>query len=96
MDITIKVTGIHVVVGIFASLISAALTLGWFGFKNDIFAFFIAVIILYFTGQACQKMFGDEISPIYRNHKPDAPLTLCVIYDFLHALPNQQLVFYAP
>ena len=62
MDITIKVTGIHVVVGIFASFISAALTLGWFGFKNDIFAFFIAVIILYFTGQACQKMFGDEIS----------------------------------
>ena len=64
MDITIKVTGIHVVVGIFASLISAALTLGWFGFKNDIFAFFIAVISLYITGQACQKMFGDDISGV--------------------------------
>ena len=60
MDTTIKITSIHVVAALFASLISAAL--GWFGFKNDVFAFFIALIVLYFIGQACQKMAGDEIS----------------------------------
>ena len=62
MDTTIKVTTIHVIFALIAALISAALTLGWLGFKNDIFAFFIALIILYFVGQACQRMAGDEIS----------------------------------
>ena len=62
MDTTIKVTGIHIIFALIAALISTALTLGWFGFKNDIFAFFVALIILYFVGQACQRMAGDEIS----------------------------------
>ena len=61
MDITIKVTSIHIVFGIFASLLSAGLSLGWFGFKNDVFAGFIALIILYFVGQLCQKIDGDAI-----------------------------------
>ena len=47
MDTTIKVTAIHIVFGLIAALLSTALTLGWFGFKNDVFALFIAVIILY-------------------------------------------------
>ena len=62
MDITIKVTTIHVICALVTALISTALTVGWLGFKNDIFAFFIAVIILYFIGQISQKMAGDEIS----------------------------------
>ena len=62
MDTTIKVTSIHIVFAIIASLISAGLTLGWFGFKNEIFAGLIALIILYFVGQFCQKLAGDEIS----------------------------------
>lgn len=62
MDTTIKVTSIHIVAGLVAALLSAALTAGWFGFKNDVFAFFVAVIILYFVGQMAQKMAGDEIS----------------------------------
>ena len=62
MDTTIKVTSIHIIAALIAAFISTALTLGWFGFKNDIFAFFIALIILYFVGQACQRMAGDEIS----------------------------------
>ena len=62
MDTTIKVTTIHVIFALIAALISAALTLGWLGFKNDIFAFFVAVIILYFVGQICQKIAGEEIS----------------------------------
>ena len=62
MDTTIKVTSIHVVFGIIASLFSAGLTAGWFGFKNDVFAFFVAAIILYFVGQLSQRLAGDEIS----------------------------------
>ena len=62
MDITIKVTSIHIVFGLIAALLSAALSLGWFGFKNDVFAFFVAVIILYFVGQLSQKIAGDEVS----------------------------------
>ena len=62
MDTTIKVTAIHIVFGLIAALLSTALTLGWFGFKNDVFALFIAVIILYFVGQFSQKIAGDEIS----------------------------------
>ncbi|MBQ2666920.1 hypothetical protein [Methanobrevibacter sp.] len=62
MDITIKVTGIHIIFGLIAALLSAGLSIGWFGFKNDVFAFFIAAIILYFVGQFCQKIAGDEIS----------------------------------
>ncbi|MDO5823748.1 hypothetical protein [Methanobrevibacter sp.] len=62
MKITIKITSIHIIAALFASLLSAGLTLGWFGFKNDVFAFFIAVIILYFIGQISQKIAGSEIS----------------------------------
>lgn len=62
MDTTIKVTTIHIIFALIAALISAGLTLGWLGFKNDVFAFFVAVLILYFVGQFCQKIAGDEIS----------------------------------
>ena len=62
MDTTIKVTTIHVIFALIAALISAGLTLGWLGFKNDVFAFFVAVLILYFVGQFCQKIAGEEIS----------------------------------
>ena len=62
MDTTIKVTCIHIIFGLISALISAGLTVGWFGFKNDVFAFFVAVIILYFVGQVTQKRVGEEIS----------------------------------
>ena len=62
MDTTIKVTTIHVIAGIIAALLSTAFTVGWLGFKNEVFAGFLALIILYFTGQLCQKMAGDEVS----------------------------------
>ena len=62
MDTTIKVTSIHIVFALVAALISAGMTLSWFGFKNDIFAGLIALIILYFVGQFCQKLAADEIS----------------------------------
>ena len=62
MDATIKVTSIHIVAGLVAAIISAALTAGWLGFKNDVFAFFVAVIILYFIGKLSQNIAGEEIS----------------------------------
>ena len=62
MDTTIKVTTIHIIAALFTALISAGLTVGWFGFKNDVFAGLIALIILYFVGQFSQKIAGDEIS----------------------------------
>lgn len=62
MDTTIKITSIHIVTALIAALISTALSAGWFGVKNNVFAFFIAAIILYFVGQFSQKLVGDEIS----------------------------------
>ena len=62
MDITIRITSCHIIAGLFAALISAGLTLGWFGFKNDVLAFFVAVLILYIVGQFAQKAAGEEIS----------------------------------
>ena len=62
MDTTIKVTSIHIIFALIAALISTAFTVGWLGFKNEIFAGFIALIILYFVGQLCQKIAGEEIS----------------------------------
>ena len=62
MDKTIQVTSIHIVFALIAAALSAALTLGWFGVKNDVFAFFVAVIILYFVGKFSQKIAGEEIS----------------------------------
>ena len=71
MDTTIKVTSIHIVAALVAAIISTALTVGWVGFKNDIFAGFVALIILYFVGQFSQKISGfsqwlwDGIAPFF-------------------------------
>lgn len=62
MDTTIKITSLHLVVGIITGIISTGFTLSWFGIKNDVFATALAFIILYFVGQFVQKQFGDEIS----------------------------------
>ena len=62
MDTTIKVTSIHIIFGLISALLSTALTLGWFGFKNDVLAFFVALLILYLVGQFAQKLYGEEIS----------------------------------
>ncbi len=62
MDTTIKVTSIHIIFALIAALISTALTVGWFGFKNDIFAGFVALIILYFVGKLSQNIAGEEVS----------------------------------
>ena len=58
MDTTIKVTSIHIVAALVAAFLSGGLTLGWFGFKNDIFAGFIALIILYFIASTFSFFWG--------------------------------------
>ena len=65
MDTTIKITSLHLVVGIITGIISTGFTLSWFGIKNDVFATALAFIILYFVGQFAQKQFGDEISGFF-------------------------------
>lgn len=62
MDTTIKVTTVHIIFALITALISAGLSIGWFGVKNDVFAGLFALIVLYFVGQLCQKFAGDEIS----------------------------------
>ena len=51
MDTTIKITSLHLVVGIITGIISTGFTLSWFGIKNDVFATALAFIILYFVFQ---------------------------------------------
>ncbi len=62
MDTTVKVTSIHLIFGIIAAFLSYVFTIGWLGFKNDVFAGILPFIILYFVGQMCQKQYGEEIS----------------------------------
>ncbi|MBQ2962574.1 hypothetical protein [Methanobrevibacter sp.] len=61
MDATVKIVSIHIVAAIVAALISTAFTTGMLGFKNHVFAFVVGLVILYFIGQFCQKMFEGEI-----------------------------------
>ncbi|MDL2246176.1 hypothetical protein LJB96_01010 [Methanobrevibacter sp. OttesenSCG-928-K11] len=61
MDSVIKVTSIHIIFALIASVLSAGLSLGWFGFKNDIFAGVIALVLIYIAGQICQKLYKDDI-----------------------------------
>ena len=53
MDVTVKTVSIHIVAAIVAALISTAFTTGMLGFTN--------LVILYFIGQFCEKMFGEEV-----------------------------------
>ncbi|MCQ2737489.1 MAG: DUF5379 domain-containing protein [archaeon] len=62
MDATIKIVILHLVTAIVAAVLSASFSLGWFGFKNEVLALAIGLIILYITGQIAQKLFEDEIS----------------------------------
>jgi len=61
MDSNVKIVSVHLVGALISAVLSVSLSLGWLGFKNDVFAFIIGLIILYFIGQFCQKQFGEEI-----------------------------------
>ena len=61
MDATVKIVSIHIAAAIVAALISTVFTVGLIGFTNHVFVFFFGIVILYFVGQFCQKMFEGEI-----------------------------------
>lgn len=61
VDTTIKIVSLHVVTAIVAAILSASFSIGLFGFKNEVLAFAIGLIILYITGQISQKIFAGEI-----------------------------------
>ena len=61
MDVTVKTVSIHIVAAIVAALISTAFTTGMLGFTNHVFAFVVGLVILYFIGQFCEKMFGEDL-----------------------------------
>ncbi len=61
MDDTVKTVSIHVGAALIAAVISTAFTLGWLGFKNDVFAFVIGIVILYFVRKLCQNVIEGEI-----------------------------------
>ncbi|SFL63053.1 hypothetical protein SAMN02910297_01378 [Methanobrevibacter olleyae] len=60
MDVTVKIVSIHLVAAVAAALIATAFTIGILGFTNHVFAFVIGVVILYFVGQLCQKLYGED------------------------------------
>lgn len=62
MDTTIKVTTIHIIFGIISAFLSLCFSVGWLGFTNHVFAGILPFLVLYFVGQGCQKLYGDEIS----------------------------------
>lgn len=61
VDATIKIVSLHIGTAIIAAILSASLSLGWFGFRNEVLAFAVGLIILYLTGQLSQKIFAGEI-----------------------------------
>ena len=60
MDNTVKVTSIHLIFAIIAALLSSALTIGWFGFTNPVIAALVGIVLLYITGQLCNKIIADD------------------------------------
>lgn len=61
VDEVVKITGIHVIAAIVAAVLSTMLAVGTIGFKNDVFAGVIGIIIVYFIGQLCQHLYGESI-----------------------------------
>ncbi|WP_409200763.1 hypothetical protein [Methanobrevibacter sp. DSM 116169] len=61
MESSLKVTSIHIIFAIFASILSAGASLGWFGFKNDIISIVFLAVFVYIAGQICQKLYKDDV-----------------------------------
>ncbi|MCC7553488.1 MAG: hypothetical protein KO202_03190 [Methanobacteriaceae archaeon] len=61
MDTNIKVTGIHLIFALIASILSTGLSLGWFGIKNELIPAVIAIFLIYIAGQICQKLYKEEV-----------------------------------
>lgn len=62
MEIEVKLTSIHIVAAIIAGYLSFLIAGGLIGNvgKNEVMAVLLAVVILYFTGQISERIFGKE------------------------------------
>ncbi|MCL2116314.1 MAG: DUF5379 domain-containing protein [Methanobrevibacter sp.] len=62
MDDTVKITSIHIVTALMAGYLSSLFTLGQIpGLGvNDVLAGVLGLIVLYITGQICDKLFGKQ------------------------------------
>ena len=66
MDDTIKLTSINVVLGIIAGILSAAFSIGYFGFKNEMIGLLIAIIVVYGMLKSVDQITSE---PIGRSQK---------------------------
>lgn len=61
MDDVQKIATIHLIPGIIVGFLSAMISYGTFGFKNEALASIIGFIVLYFIGRYCQDHYADSI-----------------------------------
>ncbi|WP_461461217.1 EMC6-like membrane protein [Methanobrevibacter sp.] len=61
MDEVQKVTTIHIVPAFFCGIISAMFSHGTFGFKNELIASLVGIVVIYLIGQYCQRNFKESI-----------------------------------
>ena len=62
MDNNVKITSMHIITALIAGYLSSLFTLGQISGvgTNDVLAAVSGLIILYGTGQVCDKLFGKE------------------------------------
>ncbi len=62
MEIEVKLTSIHAVAAIIAGYLSFLISTGAIANigKNEVMAVLLSLVILYFTGQISQRLFGKE------------------------------------
>jgi len=62
MDTTVKITSIHIVTALIAGYLSSLFTLGQISGigANDVLAAVVGLVLLYITGQLCEKLFGKQ------------------------------------
>lgn len=61
MDNIAKVTGIHIIFSLIASVLSAYVTVARFGIQNEILPVVIVIALVYIAGQICQKLYNDDV-----------------------------------
>ncbi|MBX7076387.1 MAG: DUF5379 domain-containing protein [Methanobacteriaceae archaeon] len=60
MDNVVKVTSIHLIFATIAALLSSAFSIGWLGLTNPVIAALIGIVLLYISGQICDRLFADD------------------------------------
>ncbi|MGN1186035.1 MAG: hypothetical protein ACI4RQ_03450 [Methanobrevibacter wolinii] len=61
MDNIQKITGINLITGVICGILSAMFSYGTLGFKNEVLASILGIIVAYFIGKWCMNKFQDDI-----------------------------------